>query len=78
MCTERTFAFFLNITKLLFYESYSRVSHIRNHVLSVRSKPVSYRMSRECSSFLLDDYAKDGGPEVVCHLCSFYLDPLRS
>ena len=26
----------------------------------------------------IDDYAKDGGPEVVWHLCSFYQDPLRS
>ena len=25
-----------------------------------------------------DDYAKDGGPEVVWHLCGFYQDPLRS
>ena len=35
---------------------YSRVSHIRNHLLSVRSEPVSYRMrlvSRECSSSFL-------------------------
>ena len=36
---------------------YSRVLHVRNHILSVRSKPVSYRMglvSRECPSFLSD------------------------
>ena len=26
----------------------------------------------------IDDYAKDGGPEVVWHLCSFYQEPLRS
>ena len=26
----------------------------------------------------IDNYAKDGGPEVVWHLCSFYQDPLRS
>ena len=26
----------------------------------------------------IDDYAKDGGLEVVWHLCSFYQDPLRS
>ena len=26
----------------------------------------------------IDDYAKNGGPEVVWHLCSFYQDPLRS
>ena len=26
----------------------------------------------------IDDYAKDGGPEVVWQLCSFYQDPLRS
>ena len=26
----------------------------------------------------IDDYAKDGGPEVAWHLCSFYQDPLRS
>ena len=25
----------------------------------------------------VDDYAKDGGPRAVCHLCSFYQDPLR-
>ena len=34
---------------------YSRVSHIKNHILSLRSNPVSYRMrlvSRECSSVL--------------------------
>ena len=27
---------------------------------------------------LIDDYAQDGRPEVVWHLCSFYQDPLRS
>ena len=26
---------------------------------------------------LIDEYAKDVGPEVVWHLCSFYQDPLR-
>ena len=26
----------------------------------------------------IDDYDKDGGPEMVWHLCSFYQDPLRS
>ena len=26
----------------------------------------------------IDDYAKDGVPEVVRHLCSLYQDPLRS
>ena len=26
----------------------------------------------------VDDYAKDGGPEVVWLLCSFYHEPLRS
>ena len=26
----------------------------------------------------IDDYAKDGGPDVVWHLCGFYQDPLRS
>ena len=26
----------------------------------------------------IDHYAKDGGPEVLWHLCSFYQDPLRS
>ena len=26
----------------------------------------------------IDDYAKDGGPEMVWHLRSFYQDPLRS
>ena len=26
----------------------------------------------------IDDYANDGGPGVVCLLCSFYHDPLRS
>ena len=28
--------------------------------------------------WLIDDYAKDGGPEVVCHLCSSYQDLLWS
>ena len=31
-----------------------------------------------CMDLTIDDYAKDGGPEVVWHLCSFYQDPLRS
>ena len=26
----------------------------------------------------LDDYIKDGGPEVVWHLCGFYQHPLQS
>ena len=26
----------------------------------------------------IDNYAKDGGPEEVLYLCSFYQDPLRS
>ena len=37
---------------------YSRGSCFRNHILSVRSKPVSYRMrlvSREYSSFLFEE-----------------------
>ena len=25
----------------------------------------------------IDNYAKDGGPGVVCCSCSFYHDPLR-
>ena len=29
------------------------------------------------SDFRIDDYAKDGGPEVTWHLCSFYQDPLQ-
>ena len=28
--------------------------------------------------FTIDDYAKEGRPEAVWHLCSFYRDPLRS
>ena len=28
--------------------------------------------------FEIDDYAKDGRPQVVWHLCSFNQDPLRS
>ena len=31
-----------------------------------------------CSGLSMHDYAKDGVPEVVWHLCSFYQDPLRS
>ena len=28
-------------------------------------------------SWLIDNYAKDGGPGVICPSCSFYHDPLR-
>ena len=28
--------------------------------------------SNNSKSPLIDDYAEDGGPEVVWHLCSFY------
>ena len=37
-----------------------------------------YTMTEKHVGAAVDDFAKDGGPEVVWHLCSFYQDPLRS
>ena len=40
--------------------SYSSVLHIRNHILSLRSKPISYgkrSVSKECSSFLFEEFS---------------------
>ena len=39
----------------------------------------SFKLSQYLSiPFAIDDYAKDGRPEVVWLLCSFYREPLRS
>ena len=41
-------------------------------------KPLKANVLLGHNDLAMDDYAKDGGPGVVWHLCSFYRDPLRS
>ena len=48
-------------------------------VLLIWRHMASFTKVVPCPSKLstIDDYAKDGGPGEVRHLCSFYQDPLR-
>ena len=50
------------------------ISGITDNVIKFLRFSVILGMFRYVLS-VTDDYAKDGGPEVVCHLCSFYQDP---
>ena len=54
---ENCFESICHFEKARFLDKYSRVPCIKSHFLSLRSKPVCYRMrkvSRECSSFLFE------------------------
>ena len=49
--------------------------HLESSTSQIKSEDI---LNVEGAKLLIDDYAKNGGPGEVWHLCSFYQDPLQS